>query len=155
MWLLTNRKAPSRQGRVQLIDATAFWSPMHRSLGNKRREIPIEKGADVLKILADFKDGDTRKIATNGADEEVVVSRIFPTTQFGYRKITIECPLRLNFQASEERIDRLPEEKSFQNLAKSRKRGDAGAKEKADGEALQQGHSDYAPEAARYPVQGP
>ena len=138
VWLLTNRKAPARKGRVQLIDATAFWSPMNRSLGNKRREIPIEKGADVLKILADFKDGDTRKIDTNGANEKVVVSRIFPTTQFGYRKITVERPLRLNFQASEERIDRLWEQKGFQNLAKSRKRGDAGVREKADGEALQQ-----------------
>ena len=138
VWLLTNRKAPSRQGRVQLIDATAFWSPMHRSLGNKRREIPTEKGADVLKILADFKDGDIRKITSNGTDEEVVVSRIFPTTQFGYRKITIERPLRLNFQASEERIDRLPEEKGFQNLAKSKKRGDAGAREEAEGYVLQQ-----------------
>ncbi len=138
VWLLTNRKAPARKGRVQLIDATAFWSPMNRSLGNKRREIPLGKAADVLKILAGFKDGDSRKIDTNGADEEVVVSRIFPTTQFGYRKITVERPLRLNFQASEERIGRLPEEKAFQNLAKSRKRGDAGVREKADGEALQQ-----------------
>ncbi len=138
VWLLTNRKAPARKGRVQLIDATASWSPMNRSLGNKRREIPLGKAADVLKILADFKDGDTRKIDTNGADEKVVVSRIFPTTQFGYRKITVERPLRLNFQASEERIDRLPEQKGFQNLAKSRKRGDAGVREKADGEALQQ-----------------
>ena len=140
VWLLTNRKAQARKGKVQLIDATAtvFWSLLNRNLGKKRREIPMKEAADVLKILADFKDGDTRRIDTNGSNEEVVVSRIFPTTQFGYRKITVECPLRLNFQASEERIGRLPEEKGFQNLAKSRKRGDAGAKEKAEGEALQQ-----------------
>ena len=48
VWLLTNRKAPERRGLVQLIDATAFWSPMRRSLGDKRREIPPEKAEDVL-----------------------------------------------------------------------------------------------------------
>src|SRR5438067_11504880 len=43
VWLLTNRKAPERKGKVQLIDATSFWVPMRRSLGDKRREIPPEK----------------------------------------------------------------------------------------------------------------
>ena len=138
VWLLTNRKAPARKGKVQLIDATAFWSPMQRSLGSKRREIPLEKGADVLKILADFQDGDARRINMNDASEEVVVSRVFSTAQFGYRKITVERPLRLNFQASEERIARLSEQKGFQNLAKSRKRGEAKEREEAEGRALQE-----------------
>ena len=50
------------------------------------------------------------------------MSRIFPTTQFGYRKITVERPLRLNFQASAERIARLDQQRGFQNLAKSKTR---------------------------------
>ena len=54
VWLLTNRKAPERRGMVQLIDATMFWSPMRRSLGDKRREIPPEKAADVLELLAEL-----------------------------------------------------------------------------------------------------
>ena len=137
VWLLSNRKAPVRRGRVQLIDATSFWSPMRRSLGDKRREIPPEKAADVLKLLVEFKDGATRTIAKNGKEEERVVSRVFPTTRFGYRRITVERPLRLNFQASPERIARLGEQKGFQNLAKSRKRGDAGAREEAEGRARQ------------------
>ena len=135
VWLISNRKTPERRGRVQLIDATSFWSPMRRSLGDKRREIPPEKAADVLKLLVEFKDGATRTIAKNGKEEERVVSRVFPTTRFGYRRITVERPLRLNFQASPERIARLGEQKGFQNLAKSRKRGDAGAREEAEGRA--------------------
>lgn len=71
-------------------------------------------------------------------EEEVVVSRIFPTTHFGFRKITVERPLRLNFQASAERIARLEEEKGFQALAQSKKKGAAGAKEQAQGRALQE-----------------
>ena len=51
VWILSNRKAPERKGKVQLIDATTFWKPMRRSLGDKRREIPPEKADEVLKLL--------------------------------------------------------------------------------------------------------
>ncbi len=137
VWVVTNRKAAARSGKVQLIDATSFWVPMRKSLGDKRREIPLERAQDILQILADFRDGDTRTVTKDGNDEEVVVSRIFPTTHFGFRKIKVERPLRLALQASPERIERLEEERGFQNLAKSRKRGNAGAKEEAEGRALQ------------------
>jgi type I restriction enzyme M protein len=138
VWVVTNRKAEARKGKVQLIDASGFWVPMRKSLGDKRREIPPERAQDILKILAGFKDGETRKVAKDGKEEEVVVSRIFPTTHFGFRKITVERPLKLNFQASEERIARVEEEKGFQALAQSKKKGAAGAKEQAEGRALQE-----------------
>ena len=137
VWLLTNRKAPARRGLVQLIDATAFWTPMRRSLGDKRREIPPEKAADVLELLVECRAGDTRMVAKDGKDEERVVSHVFPTTRFGFRRITVERPLRLNFQASAERIARLHEQKGFQNLAKSKRRGEAGAREEAEGRRRQ------------------
>ncbi|HEX9642005.1 MAG TPA: N-6 DNA methylase, partial [Candidatus Krumholzibacteria bacterium] len=124
VWVVTNRKAPARKGKVQLIDATSFWVPMRKSLGDKRREIPLERSQDILRILADFKDGE--------------FSKIFPTTHFGFRKITVERPLRLNFQASAERFARLEEERGFQALAQSKKKGAAGAKEQAEGRALQE-----------------
>jgi type I restriction enzyme M protein len=124
VWVVTNRKRAERKGKVQLIDATSFWVPMRKSLGDKRREIPLERSQDILRILADFKDGET--------------SRIFPTTHFGFRKITVERPLKLNFQASAERIARLEEEKGFQALAQSKKKGAVGAKEQAEGRALQE-----------------
>lgn len=138
VWVVTNRKRAERKGKVQLIDATSFWVPMRKSLGDKRREIPLERSQDVLRILADFKDGETRKAAKDDKEEEVVVSRIFPTTHFGFRKITIERPLRLNFQATPERIARLEEERGFLALAQSKKRGAAGEKERTEGRALQE-----------------
>ena len=138
VWLLTNRKAPERRGKVQLIDATSFWSPMRRSLGDKRRQIPPDKAADVLQLLSGFEDGATRPVAEDGIEEDVIVSRIFPTTQFGYRKITVERPLRLNFQASAERIARLDQQRGFQNLAKSKKRDQqVRSREEAAGRAQQ------------------
>jgi type I restriction enzyme M protein len=138
IWVVTNRKEAKRRGKVQLVDATSFWVPMRKSLGDKRREIPLDRAQDILKILADFKDGDMRKITKDGTDEDVVVSRIFPTTHLGFRKITVERPLRLNFRAVPERIARLEEEKGFQGLAQSKKKGAAGAKEQAEGRALQE-----------------
>ena len=138
VWVVTNRKAPARKGKVQLIDATSFWVPMRKSLGDKRREIPLERSQDILRILSDFRDGETRKVTKDGKEEDVVVSRVFPTTHFGFRKITVERPLRLNFQASADRIARLEEEKGFQALGQSKKKGAAGAKEQAEGRALQE-----------------
>ena len=137
IWLLTNRKASERAGKVQLIDATSFWSPLKKSLGNKRRNIPPEKAADILELLRGFADGETRTVREDGEDEEVIVSRNFPTTRFGFRKITVERPLRLNFQASDDRIARLDDQRAFANLAKSRRRGEAGERAKAEGRALQ------------------
>ena len=137
VWILTNRKAEARKGLVQLIDATSFWLPMRKSLGDKRREIPLERAQDIVKLLSDFRDGDTRGVKKDGKEGDVVVSRIYPTTHFGFRKITVERPLRLNFQASAERIARLEEEKGFQGLAQSKKKGSTGAREEAEGRALQ------------------
>ena len=138
IWLLTNRKDPERAGRVQLIDATSFWSPLKKSLGNKRRDIPPAKAADILSLLRDFANGATRTVSKDGEAEDVTVSRVFPTTRFGFRKITVERPLRLNFQASEERIARLDDQRAFANLVRSRIRGAAGERARAEGRARQE-----------------
>src|SRR5262245_33352651 len=147
VWVVTNRKTPARAGKVQLIDAShfdpdvkrgLFCSLMRKSLGDKRREIPLERAQDILKILAEFEDGDTRIFTKNGDQEEVVVSKIFPTTHFGFRKITVERALRLNFQASPERIAGLEDEKGFQALTQSKKKGAAGAKEQTEGRSMQE-----------------
>ena len=126
VWVLTNRKRPERHGQVQLIDATSFWTLLRKSLGAKRREIPFERKADILRLLADFEDGATRTVVEDGEEREVPISRIYPTTHFGFRKITVERPLRLDFQASPERIARLDDERAFANLATSRRKGSAG-----------------------------
>lgn len=109
VWLLTNRKSTNRQGKVQLIDASGerFWRPMRKSLGSKRREIPKEARADIVRIYEGF---------LNGGNGEGDVAKIFDVADFGYREIRIERPLRLNFQASKERIARLVMEKAFARL---------------------------------------
>ena len=137
VWVLTNRKRPERRGKVQLIDATSFWTLLRKSLGAKRREVPFERKQDILRLLADFEDGATRKVVQDGEEREVVVSRVYPTTHFGFRKITVERPLRLDFQASPERIARLDDQRAFANLAVSRKKGAAGAKDEAAGRKQQ------------------
>jgi type I restriction enzyme M protein len=110
VWVLTNRKKPDRRGKVQLINATTFWTQMRRSLGNKRREIPAERARQIVDLLRGFKDGE--------------FSKIFPTTHFGYRKITIERPLKLNFQITMERIARVDQEPGFAKLATSKKKNE-------------------------------
>jgi type I restriction enzyme M protein len=137
VWVLTNRKDKERRGKVQLIDASTFWVPMRKSLGDKRREIPPDKAADIVRLLRNFRDGETRRVVKDAKEEEVVVSRIYPTTNFGYRKITVDRPLRLNFHATPKRIARLEEQREFQGLAQSKKKGAAGAKEAAEGRAQQ------------------
>src|SRR5690606_6618828 len=98
---------------------------MRKSLGDKRKQLGQ---ADIDWAVKTF-----------GAFEEGEESKIFPNEAFGFQKITVERPLRLNFQANEERIARLEAEKSFQGLAKTKKKGAAGLAEVAEGEALQRG----------------
>ena len=137
VWVLTNRKRPARRGLVQLIDATAFWTLLRKSLGAKRREVPFERKQDILRLLADFEDGATRKVEKDGEDRDAVVSRVYPTTHFGFRKITVERPLRLDFQASPGRIARLDDQRAFANLAVSRKRGEAKTRDEEAGRKQQ------------------
>src|SRR5258708_16513017 len=107
VWVLTNRKEQQRRGKVQLISATDFWVQMRKSLGDKRREISREQIGQIVEIYLSFTDSEH--------------SKIFDTIDFGYRKITVERPLQLNFQASPERMTRLQQQKTFQHLTISKK----------------------------------
>lgn len=108
IWVLSNRKSGERAGKVQLINAADLWTAMRKSLGDKRREITDSEIKEIVEIYLGLRD--------NGR------SKIFATTAFGYRKISVERPLRLNFQASEERITRLQEQSAFMSLAQSKKK---------------------------------
>lgn len=145
IWVLTNRKEERRQGKVQLIDGRQFFEKMRKSLGNKRNELSTEQIEDLTRIHGSFMDGETRELT----DEDPVthqprtrprvVSKVFANEDFGYHKITVERPLRLNFAATPERIARIEEERSFQNLARSRKRaGPAHDEEVAEGRKRQE-----------------
>ncbi len=116
VWIVTNRKPKNRKGKVQLIDATSerFYVKMRKSLGNKRNEIgdgqngKADQIAEITRIYGNFKDGE--------------FSKIFDNEDFGYWRITVERPLRLNFRLASERIERLKATSAFQNIANSKKK---------------------------------
>ncbi len=143
VWLVTNRKKPERAGRVQLIDGTRFFAKMKKSLNNKRNELSEAHIADLTRLYGNFTDGKKARVCTDekaGVWEERVVSRIFENREFGFLKVTVERPLRLNFEATAERIARLDDQSAFAALAVSKKRKDAKAveAEEAEGRALQE-----------------
>jgi type I restriction enzyme M protein len=122
IWIVTNRKAEHRRGKVQLIDATRHFVKMKRSLGNKRNELSDAQIDDITRLYAGFKGGATSRVMVDGEKVERVCSKVFDNRVFGHIKLTIERPLRLNFQASPERIARLVDRSAFASLAESKKR---------------------------------
>lgn len=102
IWILSNDKKAERKGKLQLIDGSDAFAKMRKSLGSKRKYLTEENINELVRLY--------------GAMEETQNSKVFPNEAFGYRRITIERPLRLNFQASEARIARLDEEKTLQKL---------------------------------------
>ncbi len=137
IWILTNRKEKQRKGRIQLIDAREFYEKMRKSLGNKRNYIGCKEEGQfaqieqITKVYGEFRHNQAiylskiRRLENGEADKPVVVSKIFDNDDFGYNKITVERPLRLNFQASDERIARIEEQKAFIGLVESTKKNKA------------------------------
>jgi len=128
VWLVTNRKPPERQGRVQLIDGTRFFRKMKKSLNNKRNEITEAQIAHLTRVYGHNQDGETApaeiQFQSDDQTEPRVISRLFENREFGYLKITVERPLRMSFEASPARIAALDEQTAFANLASSKKRKD-------------------------------
>lgn len=130
IWILTNRKEKRRKLKIQLIDGRMFFVKMRKSLGNKRNQIgdgeenrPDQIG-EITRIYGNFTHDETRTSETDATKKKMIVSKIFDNSDFGYNKITVERPLRLNFQANGERIARLDEIKAFINIAESTKKNE-------------------------------
>ena len=115
--------AYAKNGKVLLVNGGAmrkdngdksevFARKMRRSLGDKRNELGDEHIVELAGITDAFEDGP--------------YSKVFCVTDFAYRRIQVERPLRLNFQASPDRIACLREQTAFKNLATSKKKGAAG-----------------------------
>lgn len=92
IWVVTNRKASHRQGKVQLIDATSMKSPLRKNLGNKNCELTPEIRKEITKLLMTFA--------------ETEQSKVFDNREFGYYKVTVERPLRLAVDLSEANLDK-------------------------------------------------
>jgi type I restriction enzyme M protein len=125
LWILTNRKPAASKGKILLLDGSGpdFWAQLPKSIGAKRRT--VEDHFD--RFLTEF-----------AATGESAHRRIVPSTDFGYRQIQVERPLRLNFAATEERLAKLRDFTAFNNLAVSRKAdAEERAREIAAGEAEQ------------------
>lgn len=102
VWILSNNKPAQRKGGVQLIDGTQHFSKMRKSLGSKRQFITDEQIDDLVRLYGRF--------------QETPQSKLFPNAAFGYRRITVERPLRLSFQVTGARIQAVLEEKAIQKL---------------------------------------
>jgi type I restriction enzyme M protein len=101
-WILTNRKAPERRGKVQLVDAREYFVKMRKSLGEKRKEISEAQIDDITRLYGDFEEGEKVKISPNEA--------------FGFLRITVERPLRLRWEITDETIIAVLAAKALQKV---------------------------------------
>lgn len=119
IWVLSNKKDAARKGKVQLIDGSHLYSKMRKSLGSKRNEMSEEDIKTIIRSFGDFEVTDARTLdkpaelkSNRGRQSasprtetlKTFASKIFNSYEFGYRRVTIERPLRLSAQMTDERI---------------------------------------------------
>lgn len=104
IWILSNNKPSHRQGQVQLINASAMGNSMRKSLGSKRKYLDEQQINDLVRLY--------------GENEHTTISKLFDTTDFGYRRITVERPLQLSYYPHDtDRLESLQNDKTFIKLA--------------------------------------
>lgn len=117
VWILSNKKVAERRGKVQLINGVHCWQKMRKSLGSKRQFVDDDQIALITRTFGNFEAVESCPLdveaaapssrgrpSTKKAEKRVFASKIFESHAFGYRRITIERPLRLSAQLSPERI---------------------------------------------------
>ncbi|MFM4997095.1 type I restriction-modification system subunit M [Aeromonas sanarellii] len=103
IWVLSNHKPAERKGKVLLINASDMHSPMRKSLGSKRKQLSDEAIEQIVRLASRYEEGP--------------IAKIFPTTAFGYRRITVERPLKLAFYPQDaERLASLTADKGWAKL---------------------------------------
>ena len=122
VWVLSNKKTRERKSKVQLINAVNLCGKMRKSLGSKRNEMDSDDIATVTRAFGGFVEIEARELdkpteqksnrGRQSANKKAEVaktfaSKIFNTYEFGYRRITIERPLRESYQFNDERISEL------------------------------------------------
>jgi type I restriction enzyme M protein len=112
LWFMTNRKPEERKGKVLLIDASSMSILMQKNLGKKRREFTANCVERIAKAYAEFKTMEWK----DDASPRSLKAKVFDREHFYYRKVTVERPLRMTFQVSQERIDSLLADKAYTKL---------------------------------------
>jgi type I restriction enzyme M protein len=98
-WVLTNRKDRAHEGKVKLIDAREHWTKMRKSLGEKRKEIGKEQIAELTRLYAE-----ALGVAEDPEHPLHGKVKVFRNEDFGYQRITVERPLKLRFEVTEETL---------------------------------------------------
>ena len=101
-WIVTNRKAPERRGKVQLVDAREYFVKMRKSLGEKRKEISNAQIEEITRLYGAFVEGEQVKL--------------FPNAAFGFLRITVERPLRLRWEITDDTVAAALATKPIQKL---------------------------------------
>ncbi|WTD04699.1 type I restriction-modification system subunit M [Streptomyces albidoflavus] len=119
-WILTNRKDADHKGKVVLLDARDQWVKMRKSLGDKRKELgdgtngrPDHIG-DITRLYAE-----ALQVAEDPQHPLHGKVKIFANEDFGYQRITVERPLKLRFEVTEETLAALAEAKPVAKLERS------------------------------------
>ena len=103
IWVLSNHKPAERKGKVLLINASDLHTPMRKSLGSKRKQLSDEAINEIVALYSRY--------------EASPIAKIFPTSAFGYRRITVERPLKLAFYPQDaERLAALQADKGWEKL---------------------------------------
>ncbi|MRW91041.1 N-6 DNA methylase [Duganella sp. FT80W] len=120
LWFMTNRKPAERKGKVLLIDASAMSVLMKKNLGKKRREFTLDCVDRIAKAYANFQSTEWKESA-DGKAGRALKSKVFDRDHFFYRRVTIERPLRMRFQASEQGLKHLGYDSAFGKLSQEQR----------------------------------
>lgn len=131
IWVLNNHKPEERKNKVQLINAVHhnFTEKLRRSIGKKQYKISDLGIADITQIYMQYNEVEIEVKQDDGSTKPTQVVKIFDYQDFKYRKVTVERPLRLAYEITDESLQRLKEDKKFMALATSKKKDPAKAKE--------------------------
>ena len=105
-WILSNRKAPERRGKVILLDARDQWEKMRKSFGDKRKQISVGQIRHITDLYVH-----ALEVAANAGHPEHGKVEIFSPRDFGYHRVTVERPLKLRFEITEDTLAALESSK--------------------------------------------
>ncbi|WP_444951131.1 type I restriction-modification system subunit M [Micromonospora ureilytica] len=108
-WILTNRKSPDHAGKVVLLDARDYFAKMRKSLGDKRKYLTGEQIGEITRLYTE-----ALHVADDPEHPLHQKVKVFANEDFGYRRITVERPLKLRFEVTEETLTQVRESKPFQ-----------------------------------------